>query len=93
MRNAVNRYRQFHGRTPRFRQNIKFHQPKKLIRLGRAVRIEYESDKLHGGGDGQTCIYYHDHTTPVYLYMDETGRKQLYLIGSRLKVTKAGIEN
>lgn len=93
MRNPANRYKQFHGHRPRKTYRTNFHIPKNLICLGRATRIEYESDKKNGGGDGRKAIYYHDHTSPVYVYMDETGKRQLYLIGSKLKVTRAGIEN
>ena len=71
----------------------RFHYPRQLICLGRCTRVEYESDKWNGGGDGTRAIYYHDHETPVYLYMDETGKRQLYLMGKKLKVTRAGIEN
>jgi len=93
MRNPANRYNQFHGHRPRKYYRTRFHIPISLIRLGKVTRIEYESDKNNGGGDGRLTTYYHDHNSPVYLYMDETGKKQLYLIGSKLKVTRAGIEN
>jgi len=92
-KNPINRYKQFHGHKPRRYSRTNFHVPKNLILLGRATRIEYESNKSNGGGDGKKAIYYHDHTSPVYLFMDETGKNQLYLIGNRLKVTRAGIEN
>lgn len=93
MRNESRRYRAFHGKNPRSVRKGKFHDPKTLIRLGKAVRIEYESNKFNGGGDGRMAVYYHKFETPVTLYMDETGKRQLYLIGSKLKVTEAGIEN
>jgi len=93
MKNPNKRYNEFHGHAPRKYYKTRFHIPISLIRLGRVTRIEYESDKNNGGGDGTKAIYYHDHTSPVFVYMDETGKKQLYLIGQKLKVTRAGIEN
>ena len=86
-------YKKFWGNRPQKRTKGKFHVPKQLVFIGRANKIEYISDKKHGGGDGKTAIYVHKFETPVSLYMDETNKKQLYLIGTRLKVTKNGIEN
>ena len=86
-------FRMFHGKTPKAVQPATFYDPKSLIHLGRAVAIVYETDKLHGGGDGKICEYIHDFETEVHLFMDERRGKQLYLIGNRLTVTKAGIEN
>lgn len=88
------RYYQFHGRNPRSKKRIDFDVPTKgLVRLGKAIAIEYECDKWHGGGDGKKAVYRHEFETPCFLYMDNTGRRQLYIIGERLKVTEAGIEN
>lgn len=92
-RTAWRRYQQFHGRSPRRSRFKRFYQPRHLIRLGQCVRIEYLADKYNGGGDGKKTLYYHDHETPVYLYMDERGAFQLYLLGDELKVTRRGIEN
>jgi len=86
-------YRAFHGRNAQSIYKGIFHRPKQLIFLGMAKQIVYESDKFNGGGDGKTAHYVHEFETPVKLYMDETGKKQLYLRGERLKVTDAGIEN
>lgn len=93
MSSAVRGYREFHGKQPRARTRGRFHDPKTLIFLGRAVKIEYLSNKRHGGGDGKYAVYVHKFETPVNLYMDETKKRQLYIIGSQLKVTEAGIEN
>lgn len=87
------RFREFHGRRPRFVYRADFYIPNKLILLGRAVAIVYEIDKKHGGGDGKITEYIHDFETPVGLFMDERGKRQLYLIGEKLIVTKDGIEN
>lgn len=88
-----NGYQNFHGRKPKYRGNLNFHNPKKLIRLGRALETTYISDKWNGGGDGTYAAYKHKHNPGVSLYMDERNRGQLYLIGKKLKVTDAGIEN
>lgn len=87
------RFKEFHGRRPAFVYKADLYIPRKLIFLGRAVAIIYEVDKRHGGGDGRVSEYIHDFETPVGLFMDETGRRQLYLIGEKLKVTRDGIEN
>lgn len=87
-------YRSFHGRRVRKVKKIRFDNPKPpLICLGEAVAIEYACDKLHGGGDGKYAVYRHEFETPVGVFMDQTRKRQLYLIGERLKVTNAGIEN
>lgn len=87
-------YREFHGHPSRRRTSWDFHVPRGgLVILGKAVAIEYETDKLNGGGDGQRAVYRHEFTTPCLVCMDERGRRQLYVIGKKLKVTDAGIEN
>ena len=86
-------YKSFHGRQVRRVTSINFVPPKQLICLGRAVAVEYECDKNNGGGDGTKAVYRHEFETPVLLFMDTTKKRQLYIIGSRLKVTNAGIEN
>lgn len=87
------KYRQFHGHAPRVRGSVWIDTPEGLVRLGRAVAIEYECDKLNGGGDGQKAVYRHEFKRGAYLYMDEKAARQLYIIGDRIKVTDAGIEN
>jgi len=86
-------YHRFHGHGVRWRKSWDFHQPRELVVLGKAVAIEYECDKLNGGGDGKRAVYRHEFETPAYVCQDETGRKQLYILGNRVKVTEAGIEN
>lgn len=91
--NRFDRYFEFHGRDAKRDRKAEFHVPKDLIVLGKAIAIEYECDKLHGGGDGKKAVYRHKFETPVVLCMDERGRGQLYLVGKKLKVTEAGVEN
>ncbi len=90
---AVRLFSRFHGRKPSVVLAKSLRVPGSLILLGQAISIVYKCDKLNGGGDGTVAEYAHDFDTPVGLYMDESGKGQLYLIGSRLKVTDAGIEN
>lgn len=87
------KYRQFHGRRSRRKRSWDFHPPKGLVILGKAIAVEYECDKYNGGGDGTRAVYRHKFETPCFVCMDETGRRQLYIVGNRLKVTEAGIEN
>jgi len=90
---AYKSFQRFHGRRPAFVYKADLYIPSKLILLGRAVAIVYETDKRHGGGDGRVSEYIHDFETPVGLFMDERGKRQLYLIGEKLVVTDRGIEN
>jgi len=89
----VQDYIEFHGKNPSRRRKIDFHAPKRLVVLGKAKAIEYCCSKRHGGGDGRNAIYRHEFETPMYLCMDERKGKQLYILGGRLKVTEAGVEN
>lgn len=90
---TVSRFKQFHGRAPKRVTVETFRIPKGLVYLGEAVSIVYRCDKLNGGGDGKLAEYEHEFETPVALCMDETGKRQLYLIGKKLKVTDRGIVN
>lgn len=85
-------YKMFHGKAPRRVDEIDLHVPRRLIRLGRAVAVEYECSKRNGGGTGKPEIFRHTFGKGTILCMDETKRHQLYIIGDKLKVTEAGIE-
>lgn len=87
------RYEEFHGRRLKRIRRRTIHYPEKLIVLGKAVAIEYECSKYNGGGDGTKATYRHVFETPSLVCMDERGKKQLYIIGSKIRVTEAGIEN
>lgn len=91
--NAAQKYSMFHGKNPRKLSRINVHIPTKLVRLGRAVAIEYECDKLNGGGDGKKAVYRHDFGKDVILAMDEKAKNQLYIIGKRVVITDRGIEH
>lgn len=88
---AVRKYEQFHGHPVKFKKNHNLHVPTDLVILGRAVAIEYESDKLNGGGDGKKAIYRHKFSPNTLLCCDEKGKRQLYILGSKLYVNDRGI--
>jgi hypothetical protein len=88
---AIGKYRSFHGRNPRKVHQVHFHIPKRLVYLGRAVAIEYECDKLNGGGDGKSAVYRHEFDRGAILCADEQGRGQLFISGKKIIVTKRGI--
>lgn len=94
MSKAVNKYREFHGRNPRYAKTITIPDtPRTMIRLGKAIAIEYECDKLHGGGDGKKAVYRHEFETPCHVLITPKGDNIIYITGSKLKTTQAGIEN
>ena len=88
---ATLRYEEFHGKPPRRSTGIRFHVPRKLIYLGEAIAIEYKCNKLNGGGDGKAAVYRHEFETPAIVCMDESGRRQLYVVGGEIAVTDRGI--
>lgn len=90
---AKSKYKMFHGRNVKSVKQTNFHVPEYLIYLGEAVEIVYRSDKFHGGGDGKTAEYIHEFSKGTKLFMDERTGKMLYIHGSKLIVTDAGIEN
>lgn len=86
-------YGRFHGHAPRFAKTARFRCPKGLIILGEAVAVEYRCDKLHGGGDGKKAVYRHEFDRGAVVCADESMKRQLYVLGGRVKVTDAGIEH
>jgi hypothetical protein len=89
---AEKAYRRFHGKKPDQVVETEFTIPDKLIFLGEAVSIVYRSSKKNGGGNGTPRLFKHDFSKGVFLAMDKTAKRQLYIIGDQLKVTSAGIE-
>ena len=89
----VKKYQKFWGRKVRSVRKRKFHVPSTLIYLGEAHAIEYVCDKWNGGGDGTKAIYRHKFAKGGKLYMDEKGKIQLYIIGSKIRVDEGGIYN
>ena len=86
-------YRKFHGKPPKKVYRRKFGDPKVLVYLGEAILIEYVTNKINGGGDGKMAIYVHKFKKGAKLYTDEEGKGQLYILGSAIRVQKAGIVN
>jgi len=89
----VRKYEHFWGRRVRSVTKRRFHVPNTLIYLGKAHAIEYVCDKWNGGGDGTKAIYRHKFAPGARLYMDEKGRMQLYIMGSKIYVNDRGIVN
>lgn len=92
MKKLLNAYKNFHGQAPIAKAAINMHYPKGLVLLGQAVEIIYASDKKNGGGNGKLNLFKHKFAKSTMIYMDET-KKQLYILGPKLKVTSAGIVN
>lgn len=69
---------------------VKKPSPRALVSLGRAIAIEYESDKFNGGGDGEKAIYRHEFHKSDILATDQDA-KTLYIIGPKLRVNSRGI--
>ena len=90
---ATRKYEMFHGKPVPRRGYRNFRVPKALIKLGDVVSITYACSKLNGGGDGKYFMYEHEFEKPTSLYMDETAKGQLYIMGRSLIVTEAGVEN
>lgn len=93
MKALKNAYTRFHGHGSREKRTCNFTVPKGLIILGEAVAIEYRSDKLNGGGDGTKAVYRHQFNKGAFVCADEKMKRQLYILGSKIVVTKAGIEH
>jgi hypothetical protein len=90
MRRLTKEYRSFHGHDPRYERQVPFTPPKSFVLLGEAVAVEYRCDKLAGGGDGKNAVYRHSFDKGAILVMDQT-RRQLFILGSKIRVTSAGI--
>ena len=89
----VRKYENFWGRRVRSVRKRKIHIPEALVYLGEAYAIEYLSDKFNGGGDGKMAVYRHKFKSGAKLYMDEKGKAQLYILGSKITVNNRGIVN
>jgi hypothetical protein len=89
---AEKAYSRFHGKKPDKAIQTSFTIPDKLVYLGDAVSIIYRSDKRSGGGNGTPRLFKHDFKHGVFLAMDKSAKRQLYIIGDKVKVTSAGIE-
>lgn len=82
----------FHGREVRESGTVMLNEVTGLVKLGKAVAIEYECDKYNGGGDGTRAVYRHEFGPGAVVAVDQTMKRQVYIIGSRIRTTDAGIE-
>lgn len=64
----------------------------KLYKVGRALRVVYESDKFNGGGDGRRALYEHDFAASDVMWTQrKKGPALIAVTGPRLTVTDRGI--
>jgi hypothetical protein len=88
-------HRMFHGKPATKATPIRFEDPEVLIVLGRAVAIEYETDKINGAPAsvaGKKATYRHKFGSGVLVCMDQT-KKKLVILGGKLRVESRGIVN
>jgi hypothetical protein len=91
MKKANSLYRRFHGRTPEVSGQLAWPTaPEGVVVLGRAIAIEYECNKLNGGGDGELAVYRHDFHKDDVLLATPDG-KMLVVVGPKLNVETRGI--
>lgn len=86
-------YQRFHGKPSRREGAFDFRAPKGLVVLGEAVAVEYKCNKLNGGGDGRMAVYRHKFDKGAVVCCDDKAKRQLYILGSKIIVTSAGIEH
>jgi hypothetical protein len=92
MSSAHKLYAKFHGRASRREMEVTIPDFDTLVVLGKAVAVEYECDKLNGGGDGTTATYRHELHAGDILCADPSG-KILVILGPKLAVKEEGIVN
>jgi hypothetical protein len=90
MKKAIEIFEAFHGHLASMVKKISFNQPEGLVLLGEAIAVEYRCAKFNGGGDGKLATYRHECGRGNLLCTDEEG-KQLYILGSKQKITHRGI--
>jgi hypothetical protein len=89
LRAAAKRFKRFQGRAPNRVTAIELPYPKALVYLGRAIAIEYESDKVLKAGDRRQPrqrVYRHELGPGVKIYADPKGRT-VFMRGGRFRVT------
>lgn len=85
---AEESFESFTGRKSRFVSEIDI--PETWERVGSLTHIEYESNKLNGGGTGKMEIFRHRFSSGTVL---EASGYWMRITGPRLTVTQFGIEN
>lgn len=95
-RKDADAYEKFHGKEPQGIITLSVDTlrgfPKNLVCLGEAIKIVYKCNKRNGGGDGRMAFYKHSFSKGTLICTDRK-MKQLYIVGKKLKITSAGIEN
>jgi hypothetical protein len=89
LQGEAQRFAQFHRRAPDRVTQIDLPPIRALVYLGKAVAIEYESDKRAFRRDyriPKSRRYRHVFSRPVTLYTEKSGRV-LIVLGGKLKVT------
>lgn len=81
MSRAAERFRRFRGRAPEGADEIEIPNGiRDLVYLGRAVAVEYESDKENDPRtDGEAALYRHEFSEDVHLVTDRDGECLLIL--------------
>jgi hypothetical protein len=92
-KDAVDAYFEFNGKPVRHTCVSMIELPEEGEKpFAKAISVLYQSDKIHGGGDGNECQYRHLFGKTVYLWVID--RNSRYIISGRnLVVTERGIEH
>ena len=85
IKEAVKRYRKFHGHKPDKVSTVNIPLPKAVVYLGEGLAIEYRSDKILNGRRGSHA-YRHSFKKGVKVYTDKAG-KALFVVGGKFRVT------
>ena len=80
-------YKKFHGKNPKYFEEINIEDMSEVFQLGDAVAIEYKVCKLD---DKKEYVYRHEFKKGARLF---SNGKQLLVYGSKIKVTERGIVN
>lgn len=91
---ALKRFQGFHGRAPSKIRSVELPLPNdlrklELVYLGRAIAIEYESDKVMHKADRRlpkSRTYRHEFGAGVEVYCDASGRVGI-IRGGKFRVT------
>lgn len=86
-REAIKRYKKFHGKEPKRAGSVEIPFPKSLVLVGEAVAIEYRAAKANDPRTGgRLTVYRHKVGKGVRVFTDPKGRA-LYIIGGKFRVT------
>ena len=80
-------YTKFHGKNPKYFEEINIEDMSEVFQLGEAIAIEYKVAKHE---DKKEYIYRHEFKKGARLF---SNGKQLLVYGKKIKVTERGIVN